>query len=170
MTNPMFIDKVHRIVRLQNNYRSHPEIVRFSNEKFYNNTMETKVAAYDKNYAIGWNILPNRKIPLIFHDIKSTCAEDKKSKSLYNPEECNQVVNYIRYLVTKVAQEDIGVASPYTAQVNRLKSALTKYQGIHFGTTEFFQGREKPIMIISTVISSARDSNFLSESRVRNRF
>lgn len=52
-----------------------------------------------------------------------------------------------------VEQEDIGIVTPYKRQMYRIKEQL-KNQGldeIEVGTAEVFQGREKRIIIITTV-------------------
>lgn len=128
--------------------------------------MESRVSRADKNFALDWEILPNKNVPIIFHTIEAACKEDDESKSLVNVDEQEQVANYVHALLKKAKQEDIGVVSPYKAQINEIKTLLKNYLGITCGTTEFFQGREKPIMIISTVISQKRTSSFAGESRV----
>lgn len=45
-----------------------------------------------------------------------------------------------------VFQKDIGVVTPYSKQCNEIRDRLFKR-----GSTEIFQGREKPIIIVSTV-------------------
>ena len=164
-----------RIVRLTDNYRSHPEISKFSNDTFYNSLMETVVIK--QNYdAFNWKHLPNHTIPYIFHSVESEAEEIKEFDgfSLFNLEEVTCVSDYVKNLLEcglperKVIQRDIGIASPYVAQVKELRNCMKNYPLIDIGTTEFFQGREKPIIIISAVKTKdfAGRFDFLDNSRV----
>lgn len=168
-----------RIVKLTNNYRSHPEIFKYSNETFYNSAMEQMVSSEDHNFAMKWKQLPNPDIPIVFHCVEAEAVEvkDYDGISKFNIEEIEQIVDYVKNLVEiglssnkTVKQNQIGIASPYTAQVKRLRDRLhDDYPFIDIGTTEFFQGREKPVMIISAVRTSNEGNieNFMENPRVR---
>ena len=74
-----------------------------------------------------------------------------------------------------VPQEDIGVISPYSMQVSKIKDLLEAngLSDIEVGTVELFQGREKRAIITSTVRSKpspidsrgAKDLGFLTDFR-----
>lgn len=165
-----------RVVKLVNNYRSHPEIIKYSNETFYESSMEQMVSSEIHNFAKGWIQLPNPDIPVIFHSVEAEAVEAKEIDGLskFNIEEIEHVVEYVESLVNvgltegkKVKQNQIGIASPYTAQVKRLRERLYKdYPLIDVGTAEFYQGREKPVMIITAVRTNNLDSNFMDNHRV----
>jgi len=82
------------------------------------------------------------------------------------------VVRYVRILLqggpshTPVDQKDIGIIAPYIRQVYKLKAKLKDkgWEDIEVGTTETYQGREKRVILISTVRSQrnllAIDSKF----------
>jgi helicase MOV-10 len=99
------------------------------------------------------------------------CASKKEGKSSYNNGEINIVSSYVNNLIksglknNKITAEDIGVVTPYKAQSEKLKKVLPK--NVEVGTTEYFQGREKLIMIISTVKSKA-GIGFLKDERRLN--
>lgn len=65
-----------------------------------------------------------------------------------------------------VEQKDIGIIAPYIRQVYKLKYRLKQkgWENVEVGTTEIFQGREKRVILISTVRSNrnllAHDSKF----------
>jgi superfamily I DNA and/or RNA helicase len=83
-----------------------------------------------------------------------------------------RVVNYVGVLLRggpsrdPVGQKDIGIISPYIRQVYKLKAKLKDkgWEGVEVGTTETYQGREKRVILISTVRSKrnllALDSKF----------
>lgn len=168
-------DTSNRIVRLTNNYRSHPEILKFSNMEFYDGSMMSMINTDEYNFATNWKQLPNLDIPIIFHTVKFESVAEADGKSLFSISEINKIVEYVENLMKfgfsstrQVKQEQIGIVTPYTSQVKKLRDRLGKYPKIDVGTTEFFQGREKPIMIISTVRTEAlKDcTNFLDNPRV----
>jgi helicase MOV-10 len=72
------------------------------------------------------------------------------------------VVCYIKNLLKggpsrePVQQKDIGIIAPYIRQVYKLKAKLKQkaWENIEVGTTETFQGREKRVIIVSTVRSN----------------
>lgn len=85
------------------------------------------------------------------------------------------MINYIEALLSPnnlfgrtVAGTDIGVVTPYKAQHMQILYRLEQKfisEGIMVGTAELFQGKERPVMIISTVsVNSLTD--FVQEDRV----
>jgi helicase MOV-10 len=71
------------------------------------------------------------------------------------------VLNYVSILLrgkpshAPVAEKDIGIVTPYTGQVQKLRTGLKKkcWGGVEVGSVEAFQGREKRVVIMSTVRS-----------------
>lgn len=88
-------------------------------------------------------------------------------------DEVHAVIEYINKLLMlqekgrKVTQTDIGVVVPYKLQSKIIRRVCDKmgYDGITIGTSETFQGQEKPIMIVSTVRSDG-NLGFLNDPRV----
>lgn len=165
-----------RIARFTNNYRSHPEIFKYSNETFYDKSMDSMVSAQDYKLAMKWKQLPNPDFPIIFHSVKAESMGNHDGLSWNNADEVDLVLAYVENLLKfglpeckTIKQVQIGVASPYRAQVKLLRDRLRKFPLIDVGTTEFFQGREKPIMIISAAKSRnlAKTQDFLDNPRVR---
>lgn len=113
--------------------------------------------------------------PLIFKAVKGEC-ERSLEDSWYNETEVNEVYNTIKQLLppnsTKnglksITQKDIGVVTPYRKQRHKISQKLRRYnlEDVTVGTAEIFQGKEKPIMIISTVRSNGA-LGFVAEERV----
>lgn len=69
----------------------------------------------------------------------------------------------------KIKANDIGIISPYRSQCVFLQNELRSYTGLMIGTTELFQGSEKPIIIVSTVRSNS-NLGFVKEYRVSDVF
>jgi len=65
----------------------------------------------------------------------------------------------MRLLAFGVAPEDIGIISPYHQQCQRLRYiCMGEGVAVEVGTTELFQGREKRVIIISTVRSRQEEA------------
>lgn len=60
-------------------------------------------------------------------------------------------------LERRIAQDEIGVITPYHAQVISLKKELKHMKKVTVGTVEEFQGEEKKVIIISAVKTSGKD-------------
>jgi hypothetical protein len=121
--------------------------------------------------ATKWRDLRKKNFPVLFHCGFCQSKKDENDFSSYNEGEIETVLRYVIKLIKfgigdkKITAEDIGVVTPYKAQSEKLKKVLPK--DVEVGTTEYFQGREKLIMIISTVKSKA-DIGFLADARRLN--
>lgn len=164
------------ITQLRDNYRSHRKILHFSNHTFYQDRLRAKGSSSITDWAIGWRKLPNKDFPIILHPVVGRTIQDKNSPSLYNTIEAEQVMEYVGDLLANgvnerhVNQEDIGIISPYARQVMYLKNELQKrkWREIEVGSVEQYQGREKPIIIISTVRTRCSHVGFLSNVKRMN--
>ena len=160
--NGRFDERV--LTQLTHNFRSHEALLELPNRLFYDNALECKASAMLKNHCVGWDQLPNRKIPMIFHGIVGKDMRERGSPSWFNPDECAVCVDYVKQLLDirgkTVLPSEIGVIAPYHKQVMKLTRAFkgqdfdVSANGIKVGSTEHFQGQERKIIIISTVRSS----------------
>jgi helicase MOV-10 len=169
LKSPAYDDRY--VVQLLDNYRSHPAILKFSSDQFYEGTLRAKMSLTDQQKTEAWNFLPNRKFPIIFHAVKTPSQLDGTSS--YNDGEIEVAIKYVKTLLTTkfgeeiLTQSDIGIISPYLAQLKYLKENLGVYwPKIEMGTAEYFQGREKRVILISTV-KSCGGIGFLSNEKVR---
>lgn len=158
------------IVQLTDNFRSHHSILSFSNDQFYNSILKAKQQENVANFAIGWKLLPNAKYPVIFH--ASWSKSEPEATSLYNDGDIHIVKKYVYSLLhegingKKVTARDIGIISPYAAQREKLKETFK--MGVEIGTVEYFQGREKLVVIVSTVRSKTPTIGFLKNEKRLN--
>lgn len=87
-----------------------------------------------------------------------------------------ETVTTIRRLLksgSRLKQSDIGVVSPYKLQCRKIEYACksNQFNDITIGTTEVFQGQEKKVMIISTVVSRREHpGRFVSNPQVSGVF
>jgi DNA polymerase alpha-associated DNA helicase A len=93
-------------------------------------------------------------------------------QSKRNRGEAAIVLKHVDMLISRgVAAEDIGVISPYSAQVALLREGLDPLLmgAVQVSTIDGFQGREKDVIVVSTVRSNSEGSvGFLAELRRLN--
>ncbi|XP_055703999.1 putative helicase mov-10-B.1 isoform X1 [Phlebotomus papatasi] len=165
------------ITKLIRNFRSHPKILEFPNNQFYNSELIAEGDSEVTSWACDWTYLPNKSVPILFEHVIGRTMQDDNSPSLYNRREIARVLFYIEELLKdekifgrKITQKCIGVISPYKKQCQKIKYACMyrKWEDIDVGSVEKFQGQEKPVIIISTVRSLMRGLGFLSNPKRLN--
>ncbi|CAO1431403.1 unnamed protein product [Diamesa hyperborea] len=176
MTKSKYQNKPHYnvnyVTQLLDNYRSHPAILQFSNVMFYDSMLRCKISEEEKNFAADWNLLTNINFPIIFHSSKSPSQTERFGTSSYNEVEIQIVKHYVNQLLackmggSNITELDIGIVSPYKAQLYKLRKEFHYLKDIEIGTAEYYQGREKKIIIISTVKSQNSVGFLKSEKRL----
>lgn len=133
---------------LKEHYRCHPQIIEFCNQKFYNGELIpfTSPDLCD-NPLILFKTTPGN------HMRKVTCG-DEKEKGKYNQRELDIIKEEVcKYLDVNLSDQSIGFVTPYRKQVQKAKSYLS--DKIESDTVHKYQGREKEIMILSTVLDNS---------------
>ncbi|GAB1517351.1 hypothetical protein RhiTH_000397 [Rhizoctonia solani] len=154
------------VVKLSKNWRNHPAILRYSNERFYDNELESCASASVTNSLLAWSELGRTGFPIIFENIAGQDLREASSPSWYNPMEVSRVKDYVRMLRDlrrpHISTTDIGVITPYNQQVQHIRRILrgSNGEGIKVGSVEEFQGQERKVIIVSTVRSSANEVEF----------
>ena len=165
------LDKLTPIVKscymLNLQYRMNEAILGFSNQKFYNNLLQSVDAV--KNHT-----LPNDTNPLIFIDT-SGCGFDEnyntQHRSYHNEGEYFIIREFLLRHQEKIAGATIGLITPYSRQVKFLKEqcagdADLQPLGIEVGSIDGFQGQERDVIIISLVRSNVNgEIGFLKDER-----
>jgi hypothetical protein len=136
-------------LQLRTQYRMHRDIAYFPNREFYDRTLRTgrdiePLEAYD---------------PILGYDIGG--GEQQQGTSLLNPTEATLVGRLVSQVRDEgVPAEEIGVITPYTAQVHRIRDELKAADAIDdagavtVDTIDAFQGSERTVIIISLVRSN----------------
>lgn len=160
------------VTQLLDNFRSHPAILQFSNVLFYDSELRAKLAEPELSFGTKYMYLTNKKFPVVFHCCKEKSQRVLGGTSSYNEGEIKLVRFYVDSLLKlgiggrDVKPEDIGVVSPYKAQLYMLRDELQHAGGVEIGTAEYYQGREKKIIIISTVKSRDNVGFLKNEKRL----
>ncbi|XP_058066597.1 putative helicase MOV-10 [Anopheles bellator] len=164
------------VTKLLDNYRSHPSLFQFSNEQFYEGELRAKAHTATSHWAIGWDMLPNPEFPLMFHSVVGNMIQDQCTLSYMNKDEAFLALQYAQLLMGGsvngkiLSQSEIGILTPYSSQVAYIKNglALLGLEDIEVGSAEQYQGREKAVMIVSTVRSHRSTVGFLADTRRLN--
>ena len=184
-------NKVTRLLDTQ--YRMNEKIMKFSSQELYedkliadetvkNHTLKDLIMQRykdDKNILDEINSLDDFGIfdkPLVLLNtsgLEFFETKDPETLSSFNVGEtdlCKRMVDYLKDKL-KVENKDIGIITPYSAQVANLSNKITQddYRGLEISTVDGFQGREKEIIILSLVRSNQKNQvGFLSDKRRLN--
>lgn len=164
------------ITKLLQNYRSHEAILHFSNKTFYHNELKPCAAESHTHWALNWQELPSPSFPIIFESTMGKLAREQDSASYFNQKEIELVEFYLRKLFTDgvndrpISQKDVGVVSPYKKQCIKLKQMCARHgwNELEVGSVEAYQGREKPVIMLTTVRSGTRGVGFLNNVKRLN--
>ena len=184
-------NKVTRLLDTQ--YRMNEKIMKFSSQELYedkliadetvkNHTLKDLIMQRykdDKNILDEINSLDDFGIfdkPLVLLNtsgLEFFETKDPETLSSFNVGEtdlCKRMVDYLKDKL-KAENKDIGIITPYSAQVANLSNKITQddYRGLEISTVDGFQGREKEIIILSLVRSNQKNQvGFLSDKRRLN--
>ena len=147
-------------------YRMNKMLMEFPNREFYNNNLksDSSVDEITLDDLLG---VDNNEEPFLFIDMSKVDGYGEKhlkdSKSIVNELESKVAVSIANdYLNAGVCEEDIGIISPYADQVKIIQEQTP----VEVKTVDGFQGREKEIIIISTVRSNNNGNiGFLDRDR-----
>ncbi len=144
------------LIDLRDHYRSHADIINFSNSAFYGGHLRV-ATKYD-----SLKKLKGEKLGIRWVDVVGMAEKPGKGSGSKNDKEANAVVNELRRLMDQGYEGTIGVVSPFRAQANLITrlvendSILAMQLSNHSflcDTVHKFQGDERDVMIFSPVIS-----------------
>ena len=159
----------HKSQLLNVQYRMNSLLMKFPNREFYNNGL--KSASFVDEITIN-DIMESGHDEEAMLFIDTSDVDDnhemhlKDSKSIVNELEADISVSIARdYLNAGISEDDIGIISPYADQVKIIQENTP----VEVKTVDGFQGREKEIIIISTVRSNENGNiGFLNDLRRLN--
>ncbi|WP_246517522.1 AAA domain-containing protein [Clostridium aciditolerans] len=132
---------------LREHYRCHPKIIDFCNKKFYDDQLIilTDESSCDKPLEVYKTVKGNHE------------------RNHYNQRQIDVI---LKEIIPKLKEnKSVGIASPYRNQIKELKDVISS-EDIEIDTVHKYQGREKEIMILSTVSNEAND--FMDNANLLN--
>ncbi|CAH0728278.1 unnamed protein product, partial [Brenthis ino] len=147
------------ITMLVKNFRSDPDILAIPNELSYENCLQA-CAPPDPLSKVSILGLEGGERAVVFHSVNSREQRMGDAPSYFNQGELEMVKRYTKALIEvhKVDQIDIGIIAPYIRQVYKIKGWLMNenYTDVMVGTVESMQGKERRVIIVSTVRANCR--------------
>ena len=159
--------------RLDVQYRMHAAIMTFSSNYFYDGTLQADGSVAEHLLADLPGVVGSELTDTAVTYIDTAGASydeevEPDGTSRLNPQEADFVVQKVEQLLAAGVQpRDIGIITPYSAQVRYLSERLD--DGVEIYSVDGFQGREKEAIIISLVRSNSKgEVGFLAETRRMN--
>lgn len=165
-------------------YRMHKDIMTWSSTEFYDDklvahpTVEQHVLEDIPGFKPKWSLGEETgSFPVLLLIDTAGCdmaeVENEGEVSKFNEGEARVAMSHVGRLVSAgLRPADIGVITPYAAQVGRLRELRNESKGLaalEISTVDGFQGREKEAIIISMVRSNQKgEVGFLSDKRRMN--
>ena len=159
---------------LTTQYRMHPVIREFPSARFYDNLLEDGCVANDRPTP-GGLLWPDWDNPVAFIPVDGVELQDEEGSSRSNYAEAAKVLNVVKGLleIGDLTSRDIGVITPYNGQVRILSDLFQQAGGREFGemfhgleikSVDGYQGREKEVIVFSTVrANETGEVGFLSD-------
>lgn len=158
-------------------YRMHPCISAFPSSMYYDGQIRSGIAGASRRppQGIAW---PAPEVPVTFLPVAG--QELSKGTSWSNKSEVEAVQELLKSLCAwdDISQEEVGIITPYAAQARLLRRTLgcpapgkrgTGGMTVEVSSVDGFQGREKDVIIVSTVRANSRGSvGFVGDPRRLN--
>lgn len=164
---------VSRLLTVQ--HRMHAAIMGFSNAEFYGGALvaHESVAGHRLCDLPGVTADPLTETPVQFIDTAGASYDEELEEdtgSRRNVREASLAVRKVRALLALGVQAvQIGVITPYRAQVRLLRERLADVPGLEIDSVDGFQGREKEAIVVSFVRSNNEgEIGFLADARRTN--
>ena len=156
-------------------HRMNSAIMGFSNAEFYGGRLAAheSVAGHRLCDLPGVRAEPLTELPVQFIDTAGASYDEEVEEdtgSRRNPEEAVLAARKVRALLgAGLSAAQIGVITPYRAQVRLLRELLSDAPGVEIDSVDGFQGREKEAIVVSLVRSNPEgEIGFLADTRRTN--
>jgi len=152
---------------LEVQYRMHPAIASFPSRWFYGGRLQDGITA-DVRIPVRGFTWARAGWPVTFFGIEG--REESSGTSKENRAEVEKVCAVVSGILKAgdLSPVDIGVVTPYAAQARKLRREL-QGRGVEVSSIDGFQGREKDLIIMSTVRASSHGGlGFVADWRRMN--
>lgn len=145
---------------LREHYRCEFKIIDFCNKKFYNDQL---IICTERK---------NEDTLFIVHTVEGNHArKNPNGTGQYNDREAQEIIK----IISDNPEKEIGVITPFRAQAMYITNLLKdQFPNVEIDTIHKFQGRQKDIIILSTVVNDLSDatddliSNFITNPKLLN--
>ncbi|OAA68701.1 regulator of nonsense [Niveomyces insectorum RCEF 264] len=165
-------------IRLNVQYRMHPQLAAFPSNMFYDGSLQNGVTMQDRlrpDVDFPWPVLDT---PMMFWSNLGNEEISASGTSYLNRTEASNVEKIVtRFFKAGVKPADIGVITPYEGQRSYIVTTMQNtgtfkkesYKEIEVASVDAFQGREKDYIVLSCVRSNDNQGiGFLSDPRRLN--
>lgn len=168
---------------LETQYRMHPALAAYPSLTFYGEKLKSGVTGRHRPPPGGIN-WPDSRVPLVFLPVPG--QEIQQGTSYCNEAEVATIEDILAALmdVKELKAHQIGIITPYQGQVQQLRRVLqvspklpkgtvergrSAGLGVEIMTVDGFQGREKELIVVSTVRANAGGKvGFVSDAKRLN--
>jgi superfamily I DNA and/or RNA helicase len=163
------------LLRVQ--HRMHAALMAFPNHQTYSGQLRAAPEVADARLEAYQGVRADeaRPGPLVLLDTAGRGWEEEREDedpSTRNPSNAARIAAEVRRLISRgVKPSDIGVITPYNAQVRWIRDALDDVlsEGLEVSTVDGFQGREKLVIVVDLVRSNdLGEIGFLADVRRMN--
>jgi hypothetical protein len=123
---------------LREHYRCHPKIIDFCNQKFYDGELLVMTS--------------DRGEPDVLKAYVT--VEGRHARGTFNQRQIDEIIHTVLPDLEPMSSADIGIVAPYRMQASRMKASIGPGE-IEVDTVHKYQGREKRVMVITTVANEA---------------
>lgn len=148
------------ITLLKEHYRCEPRIIRFCNKKYYANEMIIRTKEGEEDSIVIVRTVPGNH-----------ARKNPQGTGQYNLREVDEIIEIIK----EGRNKEIGIITPFRYQANVIREKVKDYDNVEVDTIHRFQGRQKDIIILSTVVNDLCNdeisefiSNFVTNDRLLN--
>ncbi|KAI9008221.1 P-loop containing nucleoside triphosphate hydrolase protein [Gaertneriomyces semiglobifer] len=158
-------------LRLVNNYRSHPAIIKFPSDEWYESSLRACARRDITSRGLGLSFLQKQGFPIMVDNVVGEESQMPGSTSWSNEAEATRVCYWIRQLAReRCPTGGIGVITPYTDQTKIITEKLRAMNitDVIVASVDGFQGGERDVIIITTVRTTTEGLRFINDERRTN--
>ncbi|MCD8509118.1 MAG: DNA2/NAM7 family helicase [Bacillus sp. (in: Bacteria)] len=154
---------------LKEHYRCHPRIIEFCNQKFYDNELIvlTEGGGDEEDVAeagSGAGVVAAKGKPLILYKT----VKGNHARGRFNQRQIDVVFQeIIPNERINLAKKSVGVVTPFRLQADKLQEVIGE-QRIEADTVHKYQGRERDIIILTTVANAVGQNDFVDDPNLVN--
>ena len=164
---------------LDTQFRMHPALSHFPSLSFYNGLVKSGTPAIERPAPKGF-AWPIPRVPIAFCPTPEDAMETSDNLSYSNRVEAEHVMKVLLGVLSagELRPCHVGIVTPYAAQVKLIRSFLrargvrtgidkdTGEAGVEVSSVDGYQGREKELMIVSTVRANNLNTiGFVADAR-----